>query len=80
MKQRRHMWSEAYRDRLLREVISIKNYEVHPTIPVEAGDVLISGKYIHPAVATPILAETVNIKKKRYWADIIARLPKTRVE
>jgi hypothetical protein len=69
------MWIEAYRDRDLKEIISTKDYEIHPTIPVSAGDVLISGKrYIHPALTRN--RPTINIHRRRYWTDIITRLPK----
>ncbi|MEM3381437.1 MAG: hypothetical protein QXQ11_04685 [Candidatus Bathyarchaeia archaeon] len=77
-KQRRSMWIEAYRDRNLKEIISTRNYEIHPTIPVSQGDVLISGtRYIHPALTKT--RPTTNIHRRKYWADIITKLPKMKV-
>ena len=74
------MWRQAHTDKIKKETIAlgIAQYNIHPQLNVDVGDVLIAGcSYIHPALMTPI-PRILNTRSRRYWDDLIETLPKRR--
>jgi len=77
---RRQMWDTAHRDREIKEVTSAGDYRLHPLIPIQAGDVLISGvRYIHPALTKPFPTKK-DAHSRKAWESLLQELPKRKIK